>query len=134
MRNLTRAVHRFSRLVCLCREAYGSRSVGVPLLRDPVEGQLGFSILPFCEGFVHICWAAHLEATNPSGQSRGQTSVDQQRCDGYDLHFCASSSCELQPHVPGMVSLSCSGELEVLTHGSIKNAALGRSWKQEHRH
>lgn len=79
IRNLTGAVRRFSRVVCLCREAHRKRSVGVPLLRGPAEGHLCFSVLPLCEGFVYIRRAAHLEVANPSGQSRGQTTIEQQR-------------------------------------------------------
>lgn len=36
------------------------------------------------------------------------------------------------PHVLGMASLSCRGELEAVTDGSKKDAAVRRCWKQEH--
>lgn len=92
--------------------------MGVLLLRDPAEAQLGFSIPTLREGFVHVGGAADLEALDPSGESRG-------------LRMGSCSLSGFCRHLLVLVRPGRSAELEGQAHGGVKDAAVRRRRRQE---
>lgn len=55
------------------------------------------------------------------------------RAEGSEAESQSVSAARFCSHLLVLLRLGCSGELEVQAHGGVKNAAVRRSRRQEHR-